>query len=1086
MEVTLKGTDGVPEGSVLSLKFGDVKRQAPASKIGQCFKFASSPVEPLPLKAEILVPACPPQSVMFDPADENIDVDFGRMKVKLQQKEAKDNQKPPLDIASTAEGKGLPSEKLSTAQKAASYLEKHDLVRTFQDILHGLLLTTPDDPHAYVEERLARSKKMATKNKEADMSAPAPRRGGGVNGRPSVRQSMRGTVGSRNKVDTMLMTLSSCRENLPLILPLLPPDLQAQLESPQLIKECDEQFKLLDVKKKNRLDPEDLLPVIVQLSGGKATSIGSDQCRQFVSMFDIDDDGMVDANEFVLLVQFVMVAAFLESDEGKATLEHAHIEEKNFNAFLKLVEDDRERLWALIPFLPEWLVVHLTSEDFQISCNQHFDALDVDKSGDLEPIELISIVQSLSQAHPLTIDYDKCRQFVSIFDVYGNGVIMRDEFVEFAQFLTVMNFLSTTTEGQALKADMQASDHAKIANLIAELETGKDHLADVLHALPAAFVNEITSDAFTKSCLDSFAELDKDGNGVLDPTELFAVMVTLAEVKPYHMDMEHCKRFTALFDKDKNGVVCKEEFVELARFVMVMSYLDYALAHEEMLAAELYLGEEKIMKLLDVLHDGVSQLTEIVPFLPPDLLLEMQSPEFIAQCQKDFEHLDVDKSGVLEPKELIPVILHLSEAHHYCLTQAHCQHFVDLFDTGRNGVITGEEYINFARFMLVMAFLDTEEGYIMQTDMEVAQRQSNKDVESVLRMLEQDRKAVHKVLPLLPGELFDELSSDAFVMSCHDHFAELDQMGNGALSPQELIPVIAEMTGSMTCHINAEQCKQFVKIFDLYGDGCLRPDEFLDFSRFLCIMSFIQTDAGKAACQEAMRVMDDSKKVDELIETMKQDRKQIHHVIPYLPDSLRDDLTSDHFTVECLAFFKELDKDGNGSLDATELYPMVLSLSNAHESSLDMEQCTQFMEIFDDAKSGVISVEEFVNFARFLIIMAWLRSHEGQEVMAGASDPAPSSRPQAPVAPSPETTQKRPPAPPMKEPDTLLPDAHLAVDCEFYREKAEKVAAENETLRGRLSSMEQLVRSLQDKLEDQERRLRHAQVDLRNTGSQRL
>jgi Ca2+-binding EF-hand superfamily protein len=1041
-------------------------------------------VEPLPLKAEILVPACPPQSVMFDPADEKIDVDFGRMKVMLQQKEAKDNQKAPLDIASTAEAKNLPAEKLSTAQKAASYLEKHDLVRTFQDILHGLLLTTPEDPHAYVEERLARSKKMATKKREADSGNPAPRRGG-VNGRASVRQTMRGTVGSRNKVDTMLMTLSHCRENLPLILPLLPADLQAQLESPHLITECDQQFKLLDTKKQSRLDPEDLLPVVCQLSGGSATSIGTDQCRQFVSMFDIDDDGMVDANEFVLLVQFVMVAAFLESEEGHATLEHAHIEEKNFDAFLNLVQDDRERLWALIPFLPEWLVGHLTSEEFQISCNQHFDALDVDKSGDLEPLELVSIVQSLSQAHPLTIDYDKCRKFTAVFDVYGNGVIMRDEFVEFAQFLTVMNFLSTTAEGQALRQDMETTDHDKIANLIAELEAGKDHLADVLHALPAAFVNEITSEGFTKTCLDSFTELDKDGNGVLDPSELFAVIITLAEVKPYHMDMAHCQKFTELFDKDKNGVVSKAEFVELARFITVMSYLDYALAHEEMLAAEVYLGEEKIMKLLDFIHDGVSQLQEIVPFLPPDLIEEMQSPEFIAQCTKDFAQLDADKSGVLEPKELIPVILHLSEAHHFCLTQAHCQHFVDLFDTGGNGVITGEEYINFARFMLVMAFLDTDEGWIMQYDMEVAQRQANKDVESVLRMLEQDRKAVHKVLPLLPGELFDELSSDAFVMSCHDHFAELDQMGNGALAPQELIPVIAEMTGSMSCHINAEQCKQFVKIFDLYGDGCLRPDEFLDFSRFLCIMSFIQTEEGKAACQEAMRVMDDSKKVDELIKTMQQDRKQIHQVIPYLPDSLRDDLTSDHFTVECLAFFKELDKDGNGSLDPVELYPMVQSLSNAHESSLDLDQCRQFMAIFDDAKTGVISVEEFVNFARFLIVMAWLRSHEGQEVMAlASSDPAPSRRPEAPVAPSPEHTLPPPPAPTKDE--TFMPDAHLAVDCEFYREKAEKAAAENETLRGRLSGMEQLVRTLQDKLEEQERRLRHAQVDLRNTGSQRL
>ena len=34
-------------------------------------------------------------------------------------------------------------------------MEKHDLVRTFQDILHGLLISKPEDPFAYLEEHAA-------------------------------------------------------------------------------------------------------------------------------------------------------------------------------------------------------------------------------------------------------------------------------------------------------------------------------------------------------------------------------------------------------------------------------------------------------------------------------------------------------------------------------------------------------------------------------------------------------------------------------------------------------------------------------------------------------------------------------------------------------------------------------------------------------------------------------------------------------------------------------------------------------------------------------------------------------------------
>jgi hypothetical protein len=47
-------------------------------------------------------------------------------------------------------------------------------------------------------------------------------------------------------------------------------------------------------------------------------------------------------------------------------------------------------------------------------------------------------------------------------------------------------------------------------------------------------------------------------------------------------------------------------------------------------------------------------------------------------------------------------------------------HFVDVFDTGRNGVITREEYLNFARFMMIMSFMDTEEGAKVQQNMEEA------------------------------------------------------------------------------------------------------------------------------------------------------------------------------------------------------------------------------------------------------------------------------------------------------------------------------------------------------------------------------
>ncbi|CAE8625222.1 unnamed protein product, partial [Polarella glacialis] len=95
MEVILKGSEGLPEGAVLSIKFGETKRQAPVSKIGQQFRFSNSPVEPLPLKVEILTPAAPPQTVALDPAREDFEVSFGGgAKVFLSQRAVSELQRP--------------------------------------------------------------------------------------------------------------------------------------------------------------------------------------------------------------------------------------------------------------------------------------------------------------------------------------------------------------------------------------------------------------------------------------------------------------------------------------------------------------------------------------------------------------------------------------------------------------------------------------------------------------------------------------------------------------------------------------------------------------------------------------------------------------------------------------------------------------------------------------------------------------------------------------------------------------------------------------------------------------------------------
>jgi hypothetical protein len=265
--------------------------------------------------------------------------------------------------------------------------------------------------------------------------------------------------------------------------------------------------------------------------------------------------------------------------------------------------------------------------------------------------------------------------------------------------------------------------------------------------------------------------------------------------------------------------------------------------------------------------------------------------------------------------------------------------------------------------------------------------------------------------------------------------------------------------------VTQEQCERFTSIFDVHNNGVLSLDEFLDFTRFLCVMSYLHSEEGKVGCKDALTIMEDSRRVDDLLDTMSSDRSQVHKVLPYLPDRLRQELLSPNFTVECSRTFKELDKDGNGTLEAAELYPLVQGLAGVHELSLDLEQCQRFMAIFDDEKTGVIGADEYVNFARFLIIMSYLRSQEGEAVLELAFKPAPTPDPSINAAAGSDEASVR------EDPDA---DAEV----QLYKDRAARLSEENVALRGRMERMEALMQRMEGRLEEQDQRLRQTEVGL--------
>jgi len=858
----LEDAKGLPEDGLLSIKVGNTKRQAPASKIGQPFRFATSLADPSPIKVEVFVPAAPAQTVTLDPGAETFQVSFGDMQVTFAQHAVEELERPPVDIQAAAEAKGLPSEKLHAATQAANYLEEHNLVKMFQDILHGLLTAKPEDPYSYVEERFARAKKLAAK--KADTA--------GASDSPSTRKKSLGL----SKVETLLQMVQRTRDNLPLVVNLLPTDLKNSLESPEFIASCQEEFKRLDTKGTGTLEAKDLAPVVVSLTSAKDVAVDEKHCKKFLKWFDVNMDGNIDQAEFVALVQFCWVGHFLESEEGKQVVEFAQVEENSFSDFIKMIEVDVERLWSIIPFLPEWLSEHVTSDEFQASCIENFKSLDKDGSGTLEPHELYPVIESLCEAHPMTISYEKCGQFASLFDSAGNGVITLEEFIEFAQFLLVMNFLSNSEEGREVekKAEL-AQTVSRTRTVIDSIVGNPAAVPEVYGKLPGAIVAQVTADSFGAACGAPFAQAER-----LPLAGLYDVILELTGINAFSVTAEQYALYIASCGKEDAS---KAEFEAFARYAVVMGYLEYCQENQDMLQAEVLLGEERIQQLLEGLRTSFDQVGEVAPYLPDALVEYLQSETFAEKCMEDFQSLDADGSGSLEPCELFPVILQLAEAHHYSLTQEHCRHFVDIFDDKRNGVITRAEFLNFARFMMIMGFMQTEEGQLVVNQVELVQ--ASEGVEEFLATLEKDREAVHKVIPLLPKEVYSEITSDAFSLSCHERFMELDKAGAGVLKPEQLYEVVADLSSVIPGAVTQEQCERFTSIFDIHQNGVLCMDEFLDFTRFLCVMSYLHSEEGKEKCTNALAIMEDSKRVDDLV-TMSSDRSQVHKPAPALDPSI--------------------------------------------------------------------------------------------------------------------------------------------------------------------------------------------------------
>ena len=119
-----------------------------------------------------------------------------------------------------------------------------------------------------------------------------------------------------------------------------------------------------------------------------------------------------------------------------------------------------------------------------------------------------------------------------------------------------------------------ARDAARVSKMIADMQQDKAMVDTIIPQLPDDVRLQLASDEFAAACGTSFDNLNVGGSDALGPDELVPIIVSMSEGHPWAIEQEHCARFAALFDDDKNGVISRAEFAKLCRFVAVMRYLD--------------------------------------------------------------------------------------------------------------------------------------------------------------------------------------------------------------------------------------------------------------------------------------------------------------------------------------------------------------------------------------------------------------------------------------------------------------------------------------------------------------------------------
>eukprot|EP00927_Polykrikos_kofoidii_P005636 TRINITY_DN12235_c0_g1_i4.p1 TRINITY_DN12235_c0_g1~~TRINITY_DN12235_c0_g1_i4.p1 ORF type:complete len:980 (+),score=224.59 TRINITY_DN12235_c0_g1_i4:50-2941(+) len=188
MEIVVTDCDAFPKGSVISIRAGSMRRQAPVSALSSnSLKFPALAGLAEPLKVDLLQPFASHRLVLAPnketyrlevPTNEGT-IRFS-MRVRADKPTEAGAESPGKMVCGTPASGGASIEGALKYTEAAScarqYLEVHKLLQYFQGLLHAVIQVKPDDPYRYMWEQLGSllTEKEATQAPQEATQAARP------------------------------------------------------------------------------------------------------------------------------------------------------------------------------------------------------------------------------------------------------------------------------------------------------------------------------------------------------------------------------------------------------------------------------------------------------------------------------------------------------------------------------------------------------------------------------------------------------------------------------------------------------------------------------------------------------------------------------------------------------------------------------------------------------------------------------------------------------------------------------------------------------------------------------------------------